>query len=68
MTGLEFNQIRKSIKTLRQVPVWLRNLIPVGKQIGMLRSVLGMTQEQLAFRMGSTQRMIVRLEKEEGDP
>ena len=34
----------------------------------MARSALGMTQGQLAERVGSSQRAIVRLEKEEGDP
>ena len=68
MLGLEFKQIKKALKSWKRIPSWLRNLIPVGKQVYMLRSALGVSQNQLAKKMGTGQRAIVRLEKEEGDP
>ncbi len=68
MFGLPFQQIQRALKSWKGLPVWLKQRLSVGQQALMVRSVLGMTQEQLAKLMGTTQRAIVRLEKEEGDP
>lgn len=68
MFDLQFKQIRKALKSWKIIPVWLRNSIPLGKQLCMLRSALGISQEQLAKKMETGQRAIVRLEKEETDP
>ena len=68
MFDLEFKQIKKALKSWKLIPAWLRNWIPLGKQVYMLRAALGISQEQLATKMGTGQRAIVRLEKEEGDP
>lgn len=65
---LEFKQIKKSLKSWGLIPPWLQNFISIGQQIHKLRSALGMTQEQLAKRVATSQKAIVRLEKEEGDP
>lgn len=67
MTTLEFKQIKNALKAWAIVPHWLRHTISIGQQIYMLRFALGMTQGQLAKRMGTSQRAIVRLEKEGGD-
>lgn len=68
MSDLYFQQIAKNFPSLRELPKWLRQRFSLGKQIYMLRYALGMTQTQLANRIGSAQRSIVRLEKEEVDP
>ncbi len=68
MFNLEFKQISRVFRSWTSIPEWLRNLIPIGKQVTMLRAVLGMNQTQLAQRTKTAQRSIVRLEKEEVDP
>ena len=68
MISLQLKQIKKALRSWKWVPIWIKNLIPVGQQISMLRCALGMTQGQLAKFMKTSQRAIVRLEKEEGDP
>lgn len=68
MFALMLKQVRKALKSWSFLPPWIRQPIPLGQQILMLRSTLGMTQTQLARFMKSTQRVVVRNEKEEGDP
>ncbi len=55
-------------KSLDQVPQWLQLLEPVGAQIRGLRTLLGMTQGQLARRADQQARLIRRLESGDGDP
>ena len=68
MFDLSLKQLKRSLKHWSSLPAWVRQRIPLGQQILMVRTALGMTQEQLAKRVSSSQRAIVRLEKEEGDP
>jgi predicted DNA-binding mobile mystery protein A len=68
MFDLPFKQIKKALRSWKDIPSWLKSSIPFSKQIYMMRSALGMTQEQLAKRVRSSQRAVVRLEKGEVDP
>jgi transcriptional regulator with XRE-family HTH domain len=47
-----------------KVPKWLRKDIPVQTQLKMLREALGMTQRQLAKRVGLKQNAIAMFEKD----
>jgi len=66
--GAGYNQIRKLFSAWHVLPKWLKTPLSIGKQIISLRRAFGMTQTQLAKRAATTQRGIVRLEKEEIDP
>src|SRR4030095_3449188 len=68
MFDLSFKQIKRALGLWKSLPFWLKTPISFGKQIYMVRNALGMSQEQLARKIKSGQRVIVKLEKEEGDP
>jgi predicted DNA-binding mobile mystery protein A len=55
-------------KSLERLPEWLATKESYASQIRSLRSILGMTQDQLAKRSLQAPRMIRRLESEAGDP
>jgi len=41
---------------------------PIGRQIWRARNFRGLTQEQLAVKMGVSQQLIARLEKDDSNP
>lgn len=45
-------QISKKFKSIKLLPPWLRSFLLVNDQIRILRTALGMTQSQLAKRIG----------------
>ncbi len=55
-------------RSLSRLPHWLALKEKYASQIRSLRTILGMTQEQLAKRSSQNPRMIRRLESEAGDP
>jgi len=61
-------EINKKFRPIKKVPKWLIESLPVAKQVKSLRSLLGMTQLQLAKRVGVDSRIIRRIENEEMEP
>lgn len=55
-------------RSLSRLPEWLATKERYSSQIRSLRTILGMTQEQLAKRSDVDPRMIRRLEAGDGDP
>lgn len=59
-------QISKKFKSIKDLPIWLRQVLSVEEQIKILRTALGMTQDQLARRLGFKSNVpITRLENKE---
>ena len=58
---LEVNELFRSAA---QVPEWMAQDLPIGKQIQLIRDALGMTQAQLAKRCEIRQDVIARLEND----
>jgi len=57
-------EINELFRSKDQVPDWMGNDLPVGKQVRLLREALGMTQAQLAKRCGIRQNMVARIESD----
>ena len=56
-------QISKKMKSVKHLPEWLKQMADIFTQINLIRNALGMTQEQLAQRVGGNQGDIAKLEK-----
>lgn len=56
-------QVSRKFKSASEVPPWLLHRLPAAVQIRALRQVLGMTQMQLASRLGVRQGDIAKIEK-----
>ena len=61
-------EINKKFKSIKKVPRWLIESLPIAKQVKTLRQFIGMTQLQLAKRVGVDSRIIRRIENEEIEP
>ena len=60
------NQISKKFKSLKDLPEWLRQFLAPEDQIKMIRTTLGMTQNQLAKKMDfNSNTPIAKLENKE---
>ena len=60
------NQVSKKFKSLKEVPEWLSHLFPIEDQIKMIRTALGITQNQLAKKLGFSSNVpITKLENKE---
>ena len=60
------NQISKKFKSQKDLPEWLKQILPFEDQIKMIRTVLGMTQNQLAKKLGFSSNVpIAKLENKE---
>jgi predicted DNA-binding mobile mystery protein A len=57
-------EINEMFQSGAQVPPWMQNDLPPGKQVRLIREALGMTQAQLAKRCGIRQNMIARIESD----
>jgi predicted DNA-binding mobile mystery protein A len=68
MKNLFLNEIINKIKTISNIPIWLRNYLSFQKQIKSIRKVLGISQKQLAERSNTTQAVIARIESGMHDP
>lgn len=55
-------EVNEMFRCKAQVPEWMANDLPIGKQVQFIREALGMTQAQLAKRCGIRQSMIARIE------
>lgn len=55
-------------RSREHLPEWLKKSIDYPAQIRALRSILGMTQAQLAKRASQSPRLVRRLESGKGDP
>ena len=55
------DEINEKIKTQEDIP-WIHAYLSLTKQIKIIRKSLGMTQKQLAKKVGSSQESIARLE------
>ncbi|MFA5160346.1 MAG: helix-turn-helix transcriptional regulator, partial [Candidatus Omnitrophota bacterium] len=56
------SEINEMFRSKIQVPDWMANNLPIGKQVQLIREALGMTQVQLAKRCGIRQSMVARIE------
>ena len=56
------NQISKKFRSIKELPEWLINYPDFKDQIKLLRETLGMTQDQLAKKVGRTFRSIHNVE------
>lgn len=64
--NLYISQISKKFKSLRDLPEWLRQFFAPEDQIKMIRTAFGMTQNQLAKKMGfNSNAPIAKLENKE---
>ncbi|MBI2996214.1 MAG: helix-turn-helix domain-containing protein [Candidatus Melainabacteria bacterium] len=60
------DQISKKFKSLRNLPYWLKQFLPVEDQIRMIRTALGITQSQLAKKLSFSSNVpIAKLENKE---
>ena len=60
------SQISKKFKSLKDLPEWLRQFVAPEDQIKMIRTAFGMTQNQLAKKMGfNSNATIAKLENKE---
>ena len=60
------DQISKKFKSIKDLPAWLRQFLPIEDQVKIIRTVLGMTQEQLAKRLGFKSNVsVTKLENKE---
>jgi len=57
-------EINEMFRSKVQVPDWMANNLPIGKQVQLIREALGMTQVQLAKRCGIRQSMVARIESD----
>lgn len=64
MKKIYLSELTDMFKVTSKVPKWLRKDIPVQKQLKMLREALGMTQKQLAKRVGLKQNAIAMFEND----
>jgi len=63
---LYLNQISKKFKSIKDLPAWLKQSISIQDQIKVIRQALGMTQSQLAKRLGySSNNPVAELENKE---
>jgi predicted DNA-binding mobile mystery protein A len=68
MKRLKLIQISERFKSIKAIPEHIRTLGTWFEQIKYIREALGLTQKQLALRVGSTQQRIGKLEKNEVSP
>ena len=61
-------QIAEKFKSIDKVPEWLQNYPDFKDQVKALREALGMTQEQLAFKVNRSLRSIQQIESGEAMP
>ncbi len=66
MNNNYFDEISKKIKYKSLLPSWIKESLPFFKQIKLMRETLGMTQDQLAKRVNTSQQAIARFEAGEG--
>ena len=60
------HQISKKFKSIKDLPEWLRQNLDISEQIKILRTTLGMTQTQLAKKLGFSSNVLVnKLENKE---
>lgn len=64
MKKIYLSELADLFKVTSKVPKWLCKDIPVRMQLRMLREALGMTQKQLAKRVGLKQNTIAMFEKD----
>jgi len=57
-----FKQTSDRLKSTEKVPQWMKRDLGVGKQVRLIRLALGMTQAQLARRIGWLQGDIAKIE------
>ncbi len=57
-------QVSEKFKSIHEVPDWLKHEIPVSHEIRLIRQALGMSQEQLADKIGSHQHFIAHVEND----
>jgi predicted DNA-binding mobile mystery protein A len=62
------NEITNKFQSWEKVPEWLRSYVDTPDQIRLIREELGMTQEQLGKRIGSSGRIVRRIENREITP
>ena len=63
------SQISKKFKSLEDLPIWLRQFLAPEEQIKMLRTTLGITQNQLAKKIGFSSNVpVTELENKEKEP
>ena len=55
-------EINEMFRSKDQVPAWMKQDLPIGKQAQLIREALDMTQAQLAKRCGMRQDVIARIE------
>ncbi|MEI7942990.1 MAG: helix-turn-helix domain-containing protein [Candidatus Riflemargulisbacteria bacterium] len=68
MEKLKILQISERFKDISCLPKWIISLGSWSEQIKLIREAFGMTQKQLAKRIGSTQIMVSRLENNDNNP
>lgn len=56
------HQISDMFKSVRDLPEWALNQVPVPKQIRLIREALGMTQKQLAGKIHTVQSAVAQME------
>jgi len=57
-------EINEMFRPRAQLPTWMAQDLPIGKQVQLIRKALGMTQTQLAGRCGIRQNMVARIESD----
>ena len=63
------NQISKKFKSLKDLPEWLKQFLAPEDQIKMIRTSFGMTQNQLAKKIGFSSNVpVTELENKEKEP
>ena len=67
--NIYISQISKKFKSLKDLPEWLRQFLAPEEQIKMIRTTLGMTQNQLAKKIGFSSNVpVTELENKEKEP
>jgi len=68
MSNIFDDEINDKIKSEAELPKCIKDYLPVATQIQLIRKALGLTQQQLAQKTGTTQEAIARLESGQIEP
>ena len=67
--NLYLSQISKKFKSIKNLPEWLKQFLAPEDQIKMIRTAFGMTQNQLAKKIGFSSNVpVTELENKEKEP